>query len=207
MDKDSVHTVAASKVPMLKQGKYELWRIRMEQDTRMVHYSLWEVLDNGNAPPITKVVKGVETTIAPSTTKEKAQRRMLKRGLEGMLLPKRLKESSKAATVSTIVGLNLLLILVIFLLLAFGADAVEEIKEKHPQVVSAAKLPILNPNEFDLWKMRIKQYFLMTDYSLWEVILHGDSPIPTHIVEGVVQPVAPTTVEQKLTRKNELKAR
>nr|GEV82173.1 hypothetical protein [Tanacetum cinerariifolium] len=26
-----------------------------------------------------------------------------------------------------------------------------------PQVVSAAKLPILNPNEFDLWKMRIEQ--------------------------------------------------
>nr|GFC03803.1 ribonuclease H-like domain-containing protein [Tanacetum cinerariifolium] len=25
-----------------------------------------------------------------------------------------------------------------------------------PQVVSAAKLPILNPNEFDLWKMRIE---------------------------------------------------
>nr|GEW44589.1 helitron helicase-like domain-containing protein [Tanacetum cinerariifolium] len=48
-----------------------------------------------------------------------------------------------------------------------------------PQVVSAAKLPILNPNEFDLWKMRIKQYFLMTDYSLWEVILNGDSPVPT----------------------------
>nr|GEU81787.1 copia protein [Tanacetum cinerariifolium] len=44
-----------------------------------------------------------------------------------------------------------------------------------PQVVSAAKLPILNPNEFDLWKMRIEQYFLMTDYSLWEVILNGDS--------------------------------
>nr|GEZ55000.1 hypothetical protein [Tanacetum cinerariifolium] len=41
-----------------------------------------------------------------------------------------------------------------------------------PQVVSAAKLLILNPNEFDLWKMRIEQYFLMTDYSLWEVILN-----------------------------------
>nr|GEW25006.1 putative ribonuclease H-like domain-containing protein [Tanacetum cinerariifolium] len=53
-----------------------------------------------------------------------------------------------------------------------------------PQVVSAAKLPILNPNEFDLWKMRIEQYFLMTEYSLWEVILNGDSPVPTHIVEG-----------------------
>nr|GEU71213.1 hypothetical protein [Tanacetum cinerariifolium] len=49
-----------------------------------------------------------------------------------------------------------------------------------PQVVFAAKLPILNPNEFDLWKMRIEQYFLMTDYSLWEAILNGDSPVPTH---------------------------
>nr|GEW47802.1 ribonuclease H-like domain, reverse transcriptase, RNA-dependent DNA polymerase [Tanacetum cinerariifolium] len=41
-----------------------------------------------------------------------------------------------------------------------------------PQVIAASKLPILNPNEFDLWKMRIEQYFLMTDYSLWEVILN-----------------------------------
>nr|GEV59960.1 hypothetical protein [Tanacetum cinerariifolium] len=37
-----------------------------------------------------------------------------------------------------------------------------------PQVVSSAKLPILNPNEFDLLKMRIEHYFLITDYSLWE---------------------------------------
>nr|GEW28160.1 hypothetical protein [Tanacetum cinerariifolium] len=67
-----------------------------------------------------------------------------------------------------------------------------------PQVVFAAKLPILNPNEFDLWKMRMEQYLLITDYLLWEVILNGDSPVPTRLVEGVVQPVAHTTVEQKL---------
>nr|GEX76977.1 reverse transcriptase [Tanacetum cinerariifolium] len=48
-----------------------------------------------------------------------------------------------------------------------------------PQVVFATKLPILNPNEFDLWKMRIEQYFLLTEYSHWE----------------------------RLVRKNELKAR
>nr|GEV83636.1 hypothetical protein [Tanacetum cinerariifolium] len=76
-----------------------------------------------------------------------------------------------------------------------------------PQVVVAAKLLILNPNESDLWKMRIEQYFLMTDYSLWEVILNGDSHIPTRVVDGVVQPIAPTTVEQRLAKKNELKAR
>nr|GEZ44329.1 putative ribonuclease H-like domain-containing protein [Tanacetum cinerariifolium] len=56
-----------------------------------------------------------------------------------------------------------------------------------PQVVFATKLPILNPNEFDLWKMRIEQYFLMTDYSLWEVILNGDSPVPTRLVKGLDQ--------------------
>nr|GEY87935.1 hypothetical protein [Tanacetum cinerariifolium] len=74
-----------------------------------------------------------------------------------------------------------------------------------PQVVSAAKLPILNTNEFDLWKMRIEQYFFMTDYSLWEVILNGDSPIPMRVIDGVVQPITPTTTEQRLARKNELK--
>nr|GEW95667.1 hypothetical protein [Tanacetum cinerariifolium] len=39
-----------------------------------------------------------------------------------------------------------------------------------------------------------------------EVILNGDSPAPTRVIEGVVQPVAPTTAEQRLSRKNELKA-
>nr|GEZ70219.1 ribonuclease H-like domain-containing protein [Tanacetum cinerariifolium] len=38
-------------------------------------------------------------------------------------------------------------------------------------------------------------------------ILNGDSHVRTRLVEGVAQPVAPTTVEHKLTRKNELKAR
>ncbi|GKB33003.1 hypothetical protein Tco_0872404 [Tanacetum coccineum] len=51
MDQDSIHMVVASKVPMLKP-----------------------VIENGNAPLITKVVKGVETTIALITAEEKAQR-------------------------------------------------------------------------------------------------------------------------------------
>nr|GEV03807.1 putative ribonuclease H-like domain-containing protein [Tanacetum cinerariifolium] len=55
--------------------------------------------------------------------------------------------------------------------------------------------------------MRIEQYFLMTNYSLWEVILNGDSPTPTRFFDGVLQPVAPNTAEQMLARKNELEAR
>ncbi|GJY83987.1 hypothetical protein Tco_0497363 [Tanacetum coccineum] len=75
------------------------------------------------------------------------------------------------------------------------------------QVVAAAKLPVLNLGEFELWKMRIEQYFLMTDYALWEVILNGDSPLPTRTVDGVETSIPPTTAEPKLARKNELKAR
>ncbi|GKF01255.1 ribonuclease H-like domain-containing protein, partial [Tanacetum coccineum] len=68
--------VATSKVPMLKLGEDELWRMRMEQYIKMIDYSLWEVIENGNAPPITKVVEGVETIITPTTAEEKAQRRL-----------------------------------------------------------------------------------------------------------------------------------
>nr|GEU54494.1 hypothetical protein [Tanacetum cinerariifolium] len=40
-----------------------------------------------------------------------------------------------------------------------------------------------------------------------EVILNGDSPPPTRSVEGVETSYPPTTIEKKLARKNELKAR
>ncbi|GJU69638.1 hypothetical protein Tco_1255897 [Tanacetum coccineum] len=55
--------------------------------------------------------------------------------------------------------------------------------------------------------MRIEQYFLMTDYALKEVIVNGDSHPPKRNVDGVEQTYPPTTVEEKLARKNELKAR
>nr|GEX99790.1 hypothetical protein [Tanacetum cinerariifolium] len=47
----------------------------------------------------------------------------------------------------------------------------------------------------------------MTDYALWEVILNGDSPPLIRSVEGVKTPYHPITVEEKLARRNKLKAR
>nr|GEV74499.1 hypothetical protein [Tanacetum cinerariifolium] len=47
----------------------------------------------------------------------------------------------------------------------------------------------------------------LLEQSVVEVILNGDSPAPTRVIEGVVQPVALTTAEQRLARKNKLKAR
>nr|GEX08298.1 hypothetical protein [Tanacetum cinerariifolium] len=67
-----------------------------------------------------------------------------------------------------------------------------------------AKLPILNPEEYDLWLMRIEQYFLMTDYSLWEVIKNGNK-VQTKTVRTVEQTYEPTSVEEKLDIKNGIK--
>nr|GEZ88103.1 ribonuclease H-like domain-containing protein [Tanacetum cinerariifolium] len=55
--------------------------------------------------------------------------------------------------------------------------------------------------------MMIEQYFLMTDYSLWEVISNGDSPAPTVVINGVVKPATLLSAYQRLAKRNELKAR
>ncbi|GKB58125.1 hypothetical protein Tco_0914311 [Tanacetum coccineum] len=69
-----------------------------------------------------------------------------------------------------------------------------------------AKLPILNPGDYDLWLMRIEQYFHMTDYSLWEVILNGNKVLKRK-VEEIEQEYKPTSAEEKQDRRNEMKAR
>nr|GEU99499.1 hypothetical protein [Tanacetum cinerariifolium] len=69
-------------------------------------------------------------------------------------------------------------------ILLFSLRDKDIFKSKDPQVVVAAtKLPILNPNEFDLWKMRIE------------------------IINGAVQIIAPTIIVKRLAKKNKLKAR
>ncbi|GKB74665.1 ribonuclease H-like domain-containing protein [Tanacetum coccineum] len=72
MDQDSVHMVAASKVPMLK---YELWRMRMEQFIQMIDYSLWDVIENGTKEAVEKRFGGNAAT-------KKTQRNLLKQQYE-----------------------------------------------------------------------------------------------------------------------------
>ncbi|GKB36077.1 hypothetical protein Tco_0881019 [Tanacetum coccineum] len=68
--------VAASKVPMLKPGEYEIWRMRIEQYIQMIGYALWEVIKNGVTLPKTTTVEGVVTEMPITTAKEKVQRRL-----------------------------------------------------------------------------------------------------------------------------------
>ncbi|GKB69761.1 putative ribonuclease H-like domain-containing protein [Tanacetum coccineum] len=56
--------------------------------------------------------------------------------------------------------------------------------------------------------MRMEQYLTHTDYALWEVIMNGDAPATIASASaGTEGPIPPKTAEQKLTRKNELKAK
>ncbi|GJX62146.1 hypothetical protein Tco_0295046 [Tanacetum coccineum] len=80
-----------------------------------------------------------------------------------------------------------------------------ESQSETTQTVSALKLPILKTGDYDLWSIIMEQYHTHIDYALWEVIMNGDAPaIALASTEGSIPP---KTAEQKLARKNELKAK
>ncbi|GKF05998.1 hypothetical protein Tco_0036666 [Tanacetum coccineum] len=74
MDQDSAHMVAASKVPMLKPGEFELWRMRIEQYIQMIDYALWEVIENDATLSKTTVVEGVEKVMTITSAEDTAQK-------------------------------------------------------------------------------------------------------------------------------------
>ncbi|GJW43012.1 ribonuclease H-like domain-containing protein, partial [Tanacetum coccineum] len=76
-----------------------------------------------------------------------------------------------------------------------------------------AKLPMLKLGEYEMWEIRIKQYFQIQDYALWEVIENGNSwvPIPVTAPESgpstALKMTVPSTTEEKICKKNDVKAR
>ncbi|GJZ06190.1 ribonuclease H-like domain-containing protein [Tanacetum coccineum] len=72
MDSQSNQTI---KLPILQPGEYDLWKMRMEQYLQCIDYTLWGIIENGNAPTVKKIVDGKETVIPPISVEKKAQRR------------------------------------------------------------------------------------------------------------------------------------
>nr|GEV04702.1 ribonuclease H-like domain-containing protein [Tanacetum cinerariifolium] len=74
-------TSTASKLPILKQGNYVMWRLRIEQYFQVQDYALWDVIENGNSfKPVaqtTTIDAGTSTThiLGPITTEKKAQKK------------------------------------------------------------------------------------------------------------------------------------
>nr|GEW23342.1 hypothetical protein [Tanacetum cinerariifolium]GEY18507.1 hypothetical protein [Tanacetum cinerariifolium] len=83
---------------------------------------------------------------------------------------------------------------------------------KSAQNHSTTKLSILKLGEYEMWVIRIKQYFQVQDYALWEVIENDNSwvSIPQTTQENgfsVTKMPVPTTAEEKINKKNDVKAR
>ncbi|GKA53245.1 putative reverse transcriptase domain-containing protein [Tanacetum coccineum] len=75
---------------------------------------------------------------------------------------------------------------------------------------TTAKLPILKLGEYEIWVIRIKQYFQVQDYALWEVIENGNSwvSIPQTTQENgtsVTKMSVPVSAEEKTNKKNDVK--
>ncbi|GJW85429.1 putative ribonuclease H-like domain-containing protein [Tanacetum coccineum] len=107
-------------------------------------------------------------------------------------------------------GLQLLEeLLLAFALRNFDLEVIE-FESAHSN--TTAKLPILKLGEYEMWVIRIKQYFQVQDYALWEVIENGNSwvSVPQTAQENgtsVTKMSVPVTAEEKTNKKNDVKAR
>ncbi|GJY51406.1 putative ribonuclease H-like domain-containing protein [Tanacetum coccineum] len=77
---------------------------------------------------------------------------------------------------------------------------------------TTAKLPILKLGEYEMWVIRIKQYFQIQDYALWEVIKNGNSWVSVSQTTqendtSVTKMSVPITAKEKTNKKNDVKAR
>ena len=84
---------------------------------------------------------------------------------------------------------------------------------EHIQTNVAAKLPLLKQNEFEMWRLRVEQYFQVQDYALWEIIEQGNSFKPstttTTVNDALVTRIQdqPSNADERIQKKNDLKAR
>ncbi|GJQ96680.1 putative ribonuclease H-like domain-containing protein [Tanacetum coccineum] len=107
MDSQSTQTI---KLPILQPGEYDLWKMRIEQYLQCIDYTLWEIVENGNAPIVTKTVDGKETVIPPTSLKKGTKKANLE--MHGEVIPqedinqKFLRSLSQEWTMHTIVWRN-----------------------------------------------------------------------------------------------------
>ncbi|GJT09149.1 hypothetical protein Tco_0843611 [Tanacetum coccineum] len=78
----------------------------------------------------------------------------------------------------------------------------EVMELENTQNNALAKLPMLKLREYEMWEIRIKQYFQIQDYALWEVIENGNSWVPIPVTtpsetgtSTATKMIIPSTIE------------
>ncbi|KAI3669034.1 hypothetical protein L6452_40253 [Arctium lappa] len=69
--------------------------------------------------------------------------------------------------------------------------------------VLVSKVPMLRSNEFDMWKIRIRKYIILTDYSMWDIIENGPSNEGKIGADG--KRIPPKTDGERKIRQTEMK--
>ncbi|GKE64273.1 hypothetical protein Tco_1518434 [Tanacetum coccineum] len=81
MDLETAQNNVVAKLPLLKQGDYEMWRLRIDQYFQIQDYALWDIIENGNSfNPVARTTTNADGTSTstipgPVTTEEKAQKK------------------------------------------------------------------------------------------------------------------------------------
>nr|GEV64603.1 ribonuclease H-like domain-containing protein [Tanacetum cinerariifolium] len=76
-----------------------------------------------------------------------------------------------------------------------------------------AKLPLLKQGDYEMWKLRVEQYFHVQDYALWDVTENGNSFNPVSRITANTDSTftskisGPVAAEKKAQKKNDVKAR
>ncbi|GJY23257.1 hypothetical protein Tco_0396915, partial [Tanacetum coccineum] len=83
---------------------------------------------------------------------------------------------------------------------------IEVMELENTQNNALAKLPMLKLEEYEMWEIRIKRYFQIQDYALWEVIENGNSWVPIPVTtpsesgtSTATKMTMPSTTEEKIT--------
>ncbi|GJV04410.1 hypothetical protein Tco_1337979 [Tanacetum coccineum] len=80
MDLESAQNNALAKLPLLKQGDYDTWRLRIESYIQLQDYALWEIIEDGNSfKP--KKDKGKAIMIEDESVQKKSKKQMQKERL------------------------------------------------------------------------------------------------------------------------------
>ncbi|GJT47378.1 hypothetical protein Tco_0956093 [Tanacetum coccineum] len=63
MDLETTQTTTTEKFPILKQGEYDMWRLRVEQYFQVQDYALWDVIENENSfKPVAQTTTNADAT-------------------------------------------------------------------------------------------------------------------------------------------------
>ncbi|GJX14474.1 MAK10-like protein, partial [Tanacetum coccineum] len=106
MDSQTTQTI---KLPILQPGEYDLWKMRMEQYLQCIDYTLWEIIENGKAPIVTKLVDGreginkgraIENRFGGNTATKKTQKNLLKQQYENFVASSTERKKPEIKTLS-----------------------------------------------------------------------------------------------------------